>query len=108
MSDNRSILTQLDEEEIYFWGVHAQGELDLLLIKGGKRFGFEVKYADSPKRSAIQKTAHDTLGLESLVIVNPGKADYPLEPGIRVTPQATTPASRKSLTKSFAGFERTS
>lgn len=75
----------VDEEDIFFWGVHAQGELDLLLTKGGKRFGFEVKYADAPKLTAIQKTARDQLRLESLVIVNPGNADYPLEPGIRVT-----------------------
>ena len=75
----------VDEEDIFFWGVHAQGELDLLLTKGGKRFGFEVKYADAPKLTAIQKTARDKLRLESLVIVNPGNADYPLEPGIRVT-----------------------
>jgi uncharacterized protein len=75
----------VDEEEVFFWGVHSQGELDLILSKGGQRFGFEVKYADTPKVTSFQKAARDALGLVSITIINPGKANYVLSPGIQVT-----------------------
>src|SRR3989338_990761 len=41
--------TQASTEECYFWGTHSKAELDLLIIKDGKRVGFEFKYTDRPK-----------------------------------------------------------
>src|SRR5262249_3894834 len=32
------------QEECYFWGTHSGAELDLLLVKNGKRIGYEFKY----------------------------------------------------------------
>jgi predicted AAA+ superfamily ATPase len=72
------------EEETYFWGVHNQAELDLLLFRGGKRLGFEVKYTDTPKVTPSQRAALEHLKLDSLTIVCPGDADYPLDERIRV------------------------
>ncbi len=74
----------LGEEEVYFWGVHNQAELDLLLFYRGRRLGFEVKYTDSPKVSTAQRTARDLLKLDSLTIVCPGTDSYALDDGIRV------------------------
>ena len=31
----------------YFWGVHQESELDLLIFHNGKRIGFEFKYAEN-------------------------------------------------------------
>src|SRR5512139_2734726 len=35
-------------EEVFFWGVHNQAELDLLVFSRGRRIGYEVKYSDAP------------------------------------------------------------
>jgi predicted AAA+ superfamily ATPase len=77
-------LSGAGEEEAYFWGVHNQAELDLLLFVGGARLGFEVKYTDAPRRTASQRLAIELLGLDSLTIVVPGGAAYPLDEKVRV------------------------
>lgn len=78
-------LSGASEEEVYFWGVHNQGELDLFLIKEGRRRGFEVKYTDAPGITAAQRLALDCLRLDRLDIVCPGQASYPLSDRIHVT-----------------------
>lgn len=74
-----------EEENIYFWGVHNQGELDLLLFHQGQRRGFEVKFTDTPRRTASQKLAMECLHLDRLDIVCPGAAHYPLGDKVFVT-----------------------
>ncbi|MDF3054415.1 MAG: hypothetical protein K0Q74_322 [Gammaproteobacteria bacterium] len=71
-------------EDCYFWGVHNQAELDLLVIKNGQRLGFEVKYTDQPKLTNSMRTAMEILGLNQLTIVIPGNASFLLAPGIDV------------------------
>ncbi len=78
-------LSGAGDEEVYFWGVHSQGELDLLLTRDGKRHGFEVKFTDHPKVTASQKLAIESLRLDRLDIVCPGDASYPLTEKIHVT-----------------------
>lgn len=58
-------------EECYFWATHAGAELDLLLIKDGKRLGFEFKHTDSPKITPSMKIALETLKLDQLYVVFP-------------------------------------
>jgi hypothetical protein len=58
--------------------------LDLLLFRGGRRLGFEIKYTDAPKATRSARTAIGQLGLESLTIVCPEDAAYPLDDTIRV------------------------
>ncbi|HEV2613260.1 MAG TPA: ATP-binding protein [Gammaproteobacteria bacterium] len=70
--------------ECYFWGVHSQAELDLLIFKNGKRLGFEIKYADAPKLSKSMITAYETLHLDELKVIYPGKKDYKLSENIEV------------------------
>jgi predicted AAA+ superfamily ATPase len=77
-------LSGVADEEAFFWGVHNQAELDLLLFIKGRRLGYEVKYTDAPKVTSSQKQALEHLGLESLTVVIPGAADYPLAEKIRV------------------------
>ena len=73
-----------ENEECYFWATHQQAELDLLIIKDGKRLGFEFKYSAAPKVSKSMKIAQDNLKLNSLQVVYPGNIDYPLDKGIEV------------------------
>jgi Domain of unknown function (DUF4143) len=37
------ILKVIEPDETYFWATHQGAELDLLLFKGGRRFGIEIK-----------------------------------------------------------------
>jgi predicted AAA+ superfamily ATPase len=72
------------DEEVFFWGVHNQAELDLLVFRGGQRLGYEVKYTDRPRLSKSQHLALEHLRLDRLTIVTPGAADYPLADRIHV------------------------
>lgn len=71
-------------EECYFWGIHSQAELDLLIIKDGKRLGFEFKHADAPRLSSSMQLAQDTLQLDKLTVIYPGKSQYRLTEKIEV------------------------
>ena len=72
------------EDEAYFWGVHEQSELDLLIVKSGRKLGFEVKYADAPKLTRSLQKAASLLALDELTIICPGEASYDLQNGVRV------------------------
>ncbi|NEJ83757.1 DUF4143 domain-containing protein, partial [Rhizobium leguminosarum] len=66
-------------EECYFWATQAGAELDLLIMKDGKRIGFEFKYTDAPKITPSMRIAIETLKLDHLYIVFPYKEDsFPL------------------------------
>jgi predicted AAA+ superfamily ATPase len=73
-------------DETYFWAVHEQAELDLLIIKDGRRQGFEVKYEDAPRLSGSMRAAMDILKLDSMTVVYPGSKQYPLADRIIAQP----------------------
>ncbi len=73
---------QASSEEVYFWGVHNQAELDLLIIKNGTRLGFEFKYADAPVLTRSMQMAMESLRLDKLTVIFPGKERYLLAPNI--------------------------
>lgn len=81
----------LDTRDTYFWATHGGAELDLLVSLGGKRYGFEFKYADAPGRTRSMLIAREDLGLERLWIVYPGAREYALDDAIHVVPLASIP-----------------
>jgi predicted AAA+ superfamily ATPase len=70
--------------EAFFWGTHAGAELDLLVVRGDRRFGFELKYADAPRTTKSMRVAMDDLKLERLWVVYPGETNYGLDERIEV------------------------
>ncbi|MCF7849871.1 MAG: DUF4143 domain-containing protein, partial [Kiritimatiellales bacterium] len=78
------ILAKTGNRDAYFWSTYNGAELDLLLMRQGKRYGFEFKYADAPSTSRSMHIAIDTLQLDRLCVVHPGKTDYPLTEKIHV------------------------
>lgn len=76
------ILSQSGDRDAYFWATHAGAELDLMLIRKGKRWGVEIKYADAPTLTKSMRIARKDLGLAHLWVVYPGKQSYPLDKGI--------------------------
>jgi predicted AAA+ superfamily ATPase len=70
--------------EAFHWGTHGGAELDLLLVRGDRRLGFEFKYADAPRTSKSMRAAIADLKLERLVVIYPGEEDYVLDDRIHV------------------------
>ena len=65
-------------EESFFWATHANAELDLFIIKHGKRLGFEFKYTDVPKVTKSMIIALEDLKLDHITVVYPGKETFEL------------------------------
>ena len=70
-------------EEVYFWGVHGTGELDLLVIKNGKRIGLEIKHTSKPTVTPSMRLAIDELKLDRLLVVYNGTTAFSLMPGVK-------------------------
>ncbi len=70
-------------EECYFWATHAGAELDLLVVRGRQRLGFEFKRTDAPRPTASMRSALETLGLRRLVVVHAGQSTFPITRQIR-------------------------
>jgi len=75
---------QLKTGEVYFWATHNQAELDLFVIRHGKRSGFEFKYTDHPKITPSMLIALENLKLDELIVIVPFKADFKLHEKIKV------------------------
>ncbi len=73
-------------DEAYFWSTHNGAELDLLLLKDGKRLGVECKRKDAPRLTPSMKIAMEDLGLDRLIVFYPGEKAYPLAERIEVIP----------------------
>ncbi len=69
-------------EECYFWATHGGAELDLLILKDGKKLGFEFKYVDAPKLTPSMHIALADLELDSLTVIYPGKNSFALHDNI--------------------------
>jgi predicted AAA+ superfamily ATPase len=75
-----NIINSKDQDlyEYYFWATEKGAELDLLLIRGNTRIGYEIKYSENPKITKSMHIALDDLKLDHLYIVTPGERSYPL------------------------------
>jgi predicted AAA+ superfamily ATPase len=82
------VLKAMRPDEQYYWATHGGAELDLLMLKGGRRIGVECKRADAPKLSPSMRIAMSDLRLDEMIVVYPGKKSYALANGIRVIPLA--------------------
>lgn len=69
-------------DESYFWATQSGAELDLLIVKEGKKIGFEFKYVDAPKITKSMRIANEDLKLDHLYLVYPGKHTFPLADGM--------------------------
>lgn len=70
----------------YFWATHGGAELDLLLFKGGRRYGVEVKRDDAPRLTPSMHIALADLKLDHLTVIYPGARAYDLGPKVTAVP----------------------
>jgi len=80
------ILRRCEDVQAFFWGTYSGAELDLLLIHGSHRFGFEMKWGDAPAVTKSMHIALDDLGLDSLAIIYPGDRRAKLAKKIELLP----------------------
>jgi hypothetical protein len=78
----------------YFWATHAGAELDLLMLKDGRRIGVEFKRSDAPNLTASMRVAMVDLELEALYVVYPGTRRYRLAPRVEAVPLAALVAPK--------------
>jgi len=70
-------------DECFFWATHSGAELDLLLVRGRKRWGFEVQRTSSPRVTPSMRTALSDLKLQRLYVVHAGKHSFDMANRIR-------------------------
>ena len=76
------LLAWVGDRDAYFWGTHAGAELDLFVIREGKRWGFEIKYSEAPTMTKSMHVALADLKLDRLWVLYPGKSRYPLHENV--------------------------
>ena len=79
-------LALIKEDNAFFWATHRGAELDLLVIRHGKRYGFEFKCADAPTMTKSLHIAVKDLNLIRTWIVYPGDRRYPVHESVEVIP----------------------
>ena len=79
-------LSRIQPEEAYFWATHQGAELDLLLLKDGRRLGLEMKRTDAPTLTPSMRIALEDLRLERLAVLYPGNRRYLLAERVEVVP----------------------
>ncbi len=84
-------------EETYFWATHSGAELDLLLIKNGRRIGVECKRVDAPRLIPSMRIAMEDLELSRLLVIYPGLHPYSLDKNIQAVPLAALAKEPSSL-----------
>jgi predicted AAA+ superfamily ATPase len=80
------VLSMHGDADAYFWSTQRGAELDLLLLRRGKRWGFEFKCTDAPATTKSMRIALEDLRLDRLWVVYPGRAAYPMGERIDALP----------------------
>lgn len=65
-------------DRCYYWATHQGAELDLLVLSGGKRLGFEFKRTSAPRATRSMHSALEDLKLDRLSVIYPGDRRFPL------------------------------
>ena len=72
-----------DPRECFFWRTHTGAELDLLVVRGRHRLGFEFKLTSAPATTPSARAALEYLKLDRLDVVHAGGRTFPLGERIR-------------------------
>ena len=82
-------LRALRPDAAYFWGTHGGAELDLYLLKDGRKIGVEFKRTDAPVFTPSMRIALADLALDHMAVVYPGTLAYPLAERVTAIPLTT-------------------
>ena len=73
----------LPDEDVHFWATHSGAELDLVVGRGQRRVGVEIKRTTAPKVTRSMRTAVQDLDLKELIVIHAGRDSYPLGAKVR-------------------------
>jgi predicted AAA+ superfamily ATPase len=85
------VLIHFGDRDAWFWSTTRGAELDLLLVRRGRRFGFEFKCTDAPAMTRSLHVAVADLGLEKAFVVYPGDGRYPIHESVEALPLRELP-----------------
>lgn len=71
-------LLRAPPEQCFHWSTYTGAELDLLVLDGSRRYGFEVKRSEAPRLTRSMRSAVETLKLDWLDVVHAGTERYRL------------------------------
>ena len=77
---------ELRPREAFFWATHSGAELDLLVVRGRRRLGFEFKRTDAPRMTRSMMVSIDTLGLDRIDVVHAGSQEFRMHDKVRAVP----------------------
>jgi len=79
-------LLRAPSQQCFHWSTHTGAELDLLVLDGSRRHGFEVKRSEAPRLTRSMRSAVETLSLDNLDVVHAGTERYQLAPRVHALP----------------------
>lgn len=80
------VLASEPHDEAYFWATHQGAEIDLVLRRGDRSLGVEIKRADAPRITPSIRIALEDLRLEQVVVLYPGPQRFPLADRVEAVP----------------------
>ncbi len=86
-------------EECFFWATHGGAELDLLIVRGRRRLGFEIKRTSAPAITPSMRTARSDLKLKRLDVIHAGDHTFPLDQNTRAISISHLQKEIQSLSK---------
>ena len=93
-------------DQCFFWATHQGAELDLLVVAGGKRIGFEFKRTSAPALTPSMRIAMKDLRLDRLDVIHAGPREFEMADRIRAVPLAKVLTSVKPLAAGRRGTKR--
>ena len=90
-------LLRATPEQCFHWSTHTGAELDLLVLDGARRRGFEVKRSEAPRLTRSMRSALETLNLDRLDVVHAGTERYRLGPLVRALPAGELTGTLRAL-----------
>ena len=82
------VLLAHGDRESYYYATKRGAELDLLLRRHGRHWGFEFKVSEAPRVTKSMHTVLRDLALQHLWVVYPGPTEYPMHDRITALPLA--------------------
>jgi predicted AAA+ superfamily ATPase len=76
----------LEPSQCFFWASQQGAELDLLVVRGTQRLGFEMKLTSAPRMTPSMRIALEDLKLDQLFVVHSGDDAYRLGSQVRAVP----------------------
>ncbi len=91
------IIHALEPDDVYYWATHQGAEIDLVLFKGGRMYGVEIKRQDAPTMTPSMRIALEDVKLERIAVIYPGQKRYELHKKISVVPVHQIMGGMKAL-----------